>query len=897
MKDNWCAEVEQGAILLTVNQRLSRHYVRLFTEQLLTQSRQWWETPGILPLSAWLIQVHESCIANGSSNKALLPDIVAERTWQQIVAADPQASVLLDADLTASNAQKAWRTAKAWGLSANAGQDQSASSASEDQLAFTRWRAAYEKRCSDDNFTDTATVAIHIATILSANTNAFELPNKLLLAGFLSIPKQLQNLLDVLEKQGVIISFIEPEKTAQTKRVVLNDDESTFSIIANRARQTLEQNPDCQIGVIVHDLQQRRSEALRAFDNAFFPAHNPVEINAIGRPYDLSIGLPLNEQSVIRTALLFLNLLIKGLVDTELSAFLLSPYLPGTDKDARAREKLDIKCRDERIRHVSFFDFIKLLPKGDALRAPMQKISKRKWKSKSGAAVWATHFGSALRDLGWPGKSIDSEEYQCVEAWNACLDDFQILDNGDLLSDKRALALLMRICRSRVFQLDTATTPIQIMGRLESHGLAFDKLWVTGLDSDQWPPITLPTSFISIKQQQAAGVPDSAPQLRLALAEREMALWMRSTDELFLCHAQVRDDHELSPASIIADIRVVEHGAEFGDVHGYGYEETEFIHTAKLIQSSSSMESIKDTHGPQLAVGTKLKGGTRLLENQARCPFKAFALHRLGIKKLEEAGIGLDPRQHGNLFHHAMELFWQQVGSQKNLLALTTDQLEALISTVIDASMKEYKIQSNLQDLQSRYLYRLIADWVEQVERERQPFTVIQLEQEQEIDIAGVGISVKVDRVDLLETGETVVIDYKTGQHNPIKTWSEPRIENPQLPLYAGTDPNVEGVCFAQAFPNQHKLIGTTSTDDVVANLKTPLKTRAFAKKLQSWEHVRDHWTESLNMLATEVREGVATITPVNKACEFCALPSLCRISAELDETDESADESERGSR
>jgi len=154
MTDNWCAEVEQGAILLTVNQRLSRHYVSQFSEQLLAKNRQWWETPNILPLSAWLKQVHANCIANGSSDKILLPDIVAERTWQQIVAADPLASVLLDADLTASNVQKAWRTANAWCLSGIVRNDQNTSSASEDQLAFARWRAAYEKRAQAENFID-----------------------------------------------------------------------------------------------------------------------------------------------------------------------------------------------------------------------------------------------------------------------------------------------------------------------------------------------------------------------------------------------------------------------------------------------------------------------------------------------------------------------------------------------------------------------------------------------------------------------------------------------------------------------------------------------------------------------------------------------------------------------
>jgi len=882
MTDNWCTEVEQGAVLLTVNQRLSRHYVRLYSEQQLVKDQQWWETPDIMPLTAWLQQLHANCVANGSSDKVLLPDILAERTWQQIVSADPASAGLLDTDLTASNALKAWRIANAWSLPGSLRADQSAS---EDQLAFSRWRAAYDKRIRDEQFIDSATIATHITSVISANDVAVDLPEKILLAGFLNVPLQLQALLDALENNGCVIATVEPEKTASTQRLILADDETTFVSVAQRTREALEHNANFQLGVVIHDLQQQRSQVLRAFDSVFFPALSPLEINAIGRPYDLSIGLSLNEQSVVRSALLFLKLLTKGLVDTELSAFLLSPYLPGTDKDARGREKLDRKCRDERVRQVSFFDFIALLPKSDALRTPLQKISKHKWKAKSGAATWASNFGAALRDLGWPGKSIDSEEYQAIEAWNSCLDDFQILDNGDLLSDGRALNLLNRLCSSRVFQLETAATPIQIMGRLESHGVSFDKLWVTGLDSDQWPPVVAPSSFISIKQQQASGVPESAPDLRLAMAEKEMALWMRSTDELMVCHAQVRDGLELSPASIIRDV----------EANNDEPDELQFVDAATLIQRSASMQSIVDTHGPPLAHGTKIKGGTRLIENQARCPFKAFALHRLRIKKLEEAGIGLDPRQHGNLFHHAMELFWQQTGSQQNLLAQTTESRDALINTVIESAIKEYDIAPKLQSIQSRYLFRLIHDWLEQVECERQPFAVTQLEQAQEIEIAGVRISVKVDRVDELASGETVVIDYKTGQHNAIKTWSEPRIENPQLPLYAGTDAKVEGVCFAQVFPNQNKFIGTTSTDDIVANLKSPLKTRSFDKKLESWEHAREHWADSLSSLATEIREGVATITPVNNACEFCELPSLCRISTEIDESDESLDENEWG--
>jgi len=40
-------------------------------------------------------------------------------------------------------------------------------------------------------------------------------------------------------------------------------------------------------------------------------------------------------------------------------------------------------------------------------------------------------------------------------------------------------------------------------------------------------------------------------------------------------------------------------------------------------------------------------------------------------------------------------------------------------------------------------------------------------------------------------------------------------------------------------------------------------------------------------MLATEIREGVATITPVKSACDFCELPTLCRIDQSLDDAEQ----------
>lgn len=42
-----------------------------------------------------------------------------------------------------------------------------------------------------------------------------------------------------------------------------------------------------------------------------------------------------------------------------------------------------------------------------------------------------------------------------------------------------------------------------------------------------------------------------------------------------------------------------------------------------------------------------------------------------------------------------------------------------------------------------------------------------------------------VDRVDQLEDGRRIIIDYKTGAAIDTKNWASERLSEPQLPIYA----------------------------------------------------------------------------------------------------------------
>lgn len=876
MNADWCKEVNSGALLLTVNQRLSRHYVREHNRAQLEAGITCWETPSILPLNAWLLSVHNAALVSGLSELAVLNNLASELAWQTAVESDPQSESLLDTNLAARGAMKAWQTGHAYDCLGNV---RSSDHLSIDQQAFNRWRQHYESHCRQQGVIDSAMLATHVTDILRQHAATMSLPNTVFLAGYLVLSPQIKSLLDALSAAGVNVHRLQPDRTATKVRYAFADDESGLRGIASHVRLRLfpdntaneavgELVKPSQIGIVVNDLQQRRAEVLRTFDSVFFPGLNPNEVNKIGRPYDISIGWPLDEQTVVRTALLLLRLIVFRVDDKALSILLLSPYLPGSDIDRRRRERIDRRVRERRLRSVDFDSFMELTSDDQTLQRRFRRVLKRKWTRQAGAATWVQRFGTVLNDMNWPG-SVDSDEYQAVDAWQTCLANMQSLDNGKQLDKLEALFMLERLCKQHVFQVQTPSAPIQIMGRLESHGIAFDELWVTGMDSESWPAVTSPTPFIPITQQQLAGVPDASPEARLAFAEKEIALWERSAHRLNMAYALSRDGLELNAAAIIEQYPESELDA------------TGAAATYKLIQQSGALDAIVDTHGAAVADDARVKGGARLLENQAKCPFKAYATHRLNIKPLEEASIGLDPREHGNALHLVMELFWQRVKTHAALMSLEEEGRAALCEEIIAEVVGGMQLPQAQHLSLTKHLLRLMLTWVEKWEVRRLPFEVVETEGDRELSVAGLNIKLKIDRIDKLDSGELVVIDYKTGRNNSIATWTDERIENPQLPLYATTDDDVQGVAFAQVVPHQYKYIGVTAERNMLPRVSAQ-SSRAKNEMPEDWEALRSHWSESLTMLASEIKQGVATVTPTKTACQYCDLSGVCRIRPEM---------------
>ena len=182
-------------------------------------------------------------------------------------------------------------------------------------------------------------------------------------------------------------------------------------------------------------------------------------------------------------------------------------------------------------------------------------------------------------------------------------------------------------------------------------------------------------------------------------------------------------------------------------------------------------------------------------------------------------------------------------------------------------------------DSEKRRLAQLLENWLTQ-EAERQPFTVEHCEQKlTNISVGPLRLNLQADRIDSLPDGSHLLIDYKTGSVTTA-AWQSDRPDEPQLPLYAvyGNVENVSGLLFAQIRNQDSKFIGRLR--DARSQLFENLEDRNSLVKYPYEEAMHDEWQTALAALAIEFSSGVARVAPKHgeKTCQYCPLPSLCRI-------------------
>ncbi|HET7197916.1 MAG TPA: PD-(D/E)XK nuclease family protein [Burkholderiales bacterium] len=834
-----------GITVVTPNARLARALVAGFDEFQSRRDLASWEAADILPLGAFVERLWEDALYNpagetgGEALPLLLTPAQEQHLWEAILAE----SGLLAVPEAAAHCREAWRLAHQWRIGAAHG--------NEDAAAFAEWSREYEHRTRGD------TDAARLPDLVSGCLDRVKKPRLLVACGFDVVPPQTSAFLARFATETCSLERI----AARASKAAFPSARHELEAAAKWARARLEEGR-ARVGVVVPELQKRRSEVVRIFSRTLqpggnLPAFSAQSSKATAMPFNVSLGLPLAAWPLVDAALALLALSHGELDFPAVSQLVRSPFLGGGESEVSRRAILDARLRRDADPALSLGKLIALLDKASLLRSRLEKAFEIAKSRPDTPGEWARHFSALLDAAGFPGeRALDSAEFQTRAKLHEALGELAKLERVTTrFSFVQAISFLSRHCARTLFQPESADAPIQVLGLLESRGLRFDCLWVSGLTDEAWPLSATPNPFLPIGAQKAAGIPEASAEASLELDRRITAEWRGAAGEVVFSYPLKEKDHDLAPSPLIAEVP----------------EESvpvpEFPRYRDLLFDSRKTQSFADWKAP-LVAEKKMRGGTRVLADQAACPFRAFARWRLGADALEEPAPGPDARERGKLLHVLMKEIW---GELRGSEALESDCSKAIARAAAVAA-KELGLEERFAGLERERLAKLAREWLE-VESRREPFEVSSLEEKRTLTVAGLELQSRIDRMDRLRAGGHVLIDYKTGNVGNPRQWHGPRPDDPQLPLYAVAAPEeLAAVVFAKLKAGEMRFMGYSRAPNLIPNVGV--------NPVAPWPKLLEEWRRDTAALAEAFTRGEAGVDPKEglKTCRLCDLQTLCRV-------------------
>ncbi|MEO7727263.1 MAG: PD-(D/E)XK nuclease family protein [Burkholderiales bacterium] len=877
-----------GVTVVTPNRRLAQELASEFDAERMAAGLQAWEAADILPFGSFVERVWESAVYSelGAETPPLLTGAQEQALWEAIINGSAWGAQLLTPSRASAQCRDAWRLAQAWRIAGALDKFPG----NDDAHAFAEWSRAYVQLTARE--VDSARLPDFVAKLLSAP--AVQKPRALVAYAFDILPLQTADFFRACRVAGVEVTLCGPrKKEAAAVRVAFSSSRVELEAAACWARERLEAAhgqhgaaaPAAypRIGVVVPDLERRRQEVARVFSTVMEPGWNLPGAAPRQQPFNISIGVPLAAYPLAHAALGLLAL-AAGEVDFALASRLVrSPFIAGAESEFAPRARLDAELREGLPARLTLVRLVGAIEGCPQLRERFEALYNYANGNLAGAQsphAWGRHFSALLDAAGFPGERVlDSAEFQTRAKFYEVLGEFALLEKVlPRTSCAQALALLRRLAGDTLFQPESATAPVQILGILESAGLEFDHLWISGLTDEAWPLAARPNPFIPVALQKKAGIPEASADTALALDRRITEDWLHAAGEVIVSHPLREKDRDLLPSALIENLTQ----GEIAVPKYASYRED--------VYAARKLERIDDGTAPHYPA-REVRGGTRVLADQAACPFRAFARHRLGAEGLDAPADGLDARDRGNLLHALMAQLWGTLVTKSRLEAIAPDELAAAIDSAAAGAVAKVRAQrpgvldGRLAELERARLGRLAREWLA-IERSRGDFEVVAREEKRALEIAGLKFSGRIDRMDRLPAGDHVLIDYKTGRATP-NEWLGERPDDPQLPLYAiSAREDVAAVAFARIKAGEMRFMGFTRERDQLPKAKTA----------ESWEGLLAQWRRELELLGGEFAQGVARVDPKRglKTCRHCDLHPLCRVHeriAAFDDDEEGGDD------
>jgi len=858
--------------IITVNDRLSRY---LQQEYLKFAQLSVVVAPPMYSLDTWLQQLYEALITQyPRAAQQRLNHWQAQLLWAKAV---PQQHAHLSIQLM----EEAYQ---AYGLLMQylVNKDALTLSHHEPSQLLYDWIHAYHARCQQLHVIDPAQFMqciIELAeTAIKAKLSCTFLPGQLCFIGFDVPTPYLQRLIDCLTTLGSNCNFFEVrKKEVRIQARTFKNSEEELQGMMQHVLTVITENPMQHIGCILPNPSADRhliKQILLRLRNDYPIAQESI-VNFSAGP--CLLDYPLTEY--VQHAL---TINPDRCTYSDFSLFLLSPYCPGGATEQFARAELDLLLRQQESYELNFSYVIEFIhAKEFTERCPIFLATLKKFialqKTIRGKILypsdWISNFDHALHILLSADQAMTDTEQSVLKK---IIEIIAKLLSIDLIAGKlsyaKIIAILKRTFATTMYQPHNKFAKIHVMGTLEASGMSFDYVWIAGLHSNNWPASPIANSFLPIALQRNYNMPH-------ANLTREFDFTQKITDRLLHCAHQMslsmpqhENDEALLPSPFLEEYfnqKLVQ------DIHVISQQWSHIF-------QNRVVEYIEDNRAPEISLDNPVKTGSRIFELQAKCPFRAFANLRLYCQTTPLPTPGISARLRGNLIHDALEMIWKDLQSHATLILQSEEELQSLVTQKVKYTLIHYKnrypcvFSSKIQSIEKNRLVRVIVAWL-MYEKNRAPFTVLSLEHKVLCTIAGLQLSLKIDRIDHIQPDSIIIIDYKTGIID-MSMWFGERPENLQLPLYGLAYPQkLAALAFASVKPHTITFKGIASTAELLPDVQ--LDTNLALMNSITLEEQQHIWQSQLEQLAHEFCSGRATVTPLNDSvCKTCDLMHLCRI-------------------
>lgn len=711
-----------------------------------------WLSPRMLTVDGWLTELFD---ATAPEPAATLSAAQSLALWRTVISNSTLGDALLEQRGAARWAAQAWQLLADWEL------DPEALHAAPDQpdfAAFLSWCRAYRAHLEDAGWHDRAALRL----VLGQR----DLPGsgRLVCLDLDDLTPAERAALRRVERRGwEVAQRSAPFEAAEQALYVFDDGPAELHGALEWAALHLERTPGARIALVLRE----PGSQLPVMERALATGHgyNDLSGRLEGRVYAPRRAL---DRPLVGEALNALEMLSGGGF-AELSRWLRGPLVvtPGADATAGAAAALEVDLRGRMLAQVPVTDAYRR----GGLRARFLHTAPALTERLDAAihalgdptrprtpTQWAADWQRALRALGWV-EVVQRSDRDALGGWERGL--AQLVTLTPMLGEIGPAAALAELRVPLGTARHEGAFPrggLHVLTRMDQVGPGYDAAWVTGLTATSFPEPARINPLLPRALQVAQGMPRSTPGDATRRAEHALARLRSRVRKLALSWPASEYDYEALPSPLLGAEQTA--SAQRPLSHAAGYS------------TGTDLASLEDR--PTAFAGHTIRGGAQTLQLQALCPLRAFCQSRLGARPLDPPARGVSARHQGIAVHRALELWLgEPAQSVAAAVAVALDELFRGTAGRL-AALRELE-RTRLESLLERFKAR---------EAERAGFRVEALEQRRDIEVGGRRVRLRIDRVDRLDDGSIAILDYKAGRKVARPGWFQPRLEDPQLPLY-----------------------------------------------------------------------------------------------------------------